>query len=81
MTVSASSLVLHLIAPRVKTVQTVSSAPKKMYAPTVGAYIFFGALEAICTGFTLGAIKCSTKEEAEWVKDTFRRTMIEGLKA
>ena len=49
--------------------------------PTVGAYVFFGALEAICTGFTLGAIKCSTKEEAEWVKDTFRRTMIEGLKA
>jgi AcrR family transcriptional regulator len=49
--------------------------------PTVGAYIFFGALETICTGFTLGAIKCSTKEEAEGVKDTFRNIMLEGLKA
>jgi AcrR family transcriptional regulator len=48
--------------------------------PTVAAYIFFGALETICTGFTLGAIQCSTKEETEKVKDTFRRIVLEGLK-
>ena len=48
---------------------------------TVGAYIFFGALETVCTGFTLGAIKCSTKEEAETVKQTFRQILLEGLKA
>jgi TetR/AcrR family transcriptional regulator, fatty acid metabolism regulator protein len=54
---------------------------KKQIQPTVGAYIFFGAVETVCTGFTLGAIKCSTKEEAETVKETFRQILLEGLKA
>jgi TetR/AcrR family transcriptional regulator, fatty acid metabolism regulator protein len=49
--------------------------------PTVGAYIFFGAIETVCTGFTLGAIRCSTKEEAEVVKQTFKQILLEGLKA
>ncbi len=54
---------------------------KAIVEPTVGAYIFFGAIETVCTGFTLGAIKCSTKEEAETVKATFREILLEGLKA
>ena len=54
---------------------------KSCVQQTVAAYVFFGALETICTGFTLGAIKCSTKEEAEAVKSTFRQIMLEGLKA
>lgn len=54
---------------------------KEDIQPTVGAYVFFGALETICTGFTLGAIRCGTKEEAETVKQTFKQIMLGGLLA
>lgn len=54
---------------------------KESIEPTVGAYVFFGALETICTGFTLGAIRCGTKEEAETVKQTFKQIMLGGLQA
>lgn len=47
--------------------------------PLVGAYTFFGALETVCTGFMLGAIKCNTKEETERVKHTVNRIMLSGM--
>ena len=47
--------------------------------PLVGAYTFFGALETVCTGFMIGAIKCATKEEAERVKFTVTRIMLSGM--
>lgn len=49
--------------------------------PQVGAYIFFGALETICTGFMIGAIRCSTKEEAEQVKKTVNHVILAGMRA
>lgn len=48
--------------------------------PLVGAYVFFGALETVCTGFMLGAISCATKEEAEQVKRTVNTIMLSGMK-
>ena len=45
----------------------------------VGAYIIFGALETICTGFMLGHIRCSTPEEAAVVKHTVELTLLDGL--
>ncbi|MCK6546112.1 TetR/AcrR family transcriptional regulator [Myxococcota bacterium] len=49
--------------------------------PLVAAYMFFGALETICTGFLLKAIPCSTDSEAEAVKRTIREVMLAGLVA
>lgn len=48
-------------------------------SPQVGAYIFFGALETICTGFMLGHIRCSTPEEAQVVKHTVEQVLLLGL--
>lgn len=47
--------------------------------PQVGAYMFFGALETICTGFTLKSIPCSTDEDAERVKRTVKEVMLAGM--
>lgn len=47
--------------------------------PQVAAYLFFGALETICTGFLLKAIPCSTDAEAETVKRTIREVILAGL--
>jgi AcrR family transcriptional regulator len=49
--------------------------------PNVGAYIFFGSLETICTGFMLGTIACGTVEEAARVKETFEHIVLAGMKA
>jgi hypothetical protein len=49
--------------------------------PRVGAYLFFGALEAMCTGFMLGKISCATDADAEHIKETVRRTFLDGLRA
>jgi hypothetical protein len=48
--------------------------------PLVGAYVFFGALETVCTGFMLGTISCATREEAQQVKRTVNRIMLSGMK-
>ena len=45
----------------------------------VAAYMFFGALETICTGFTLGKIPCNDDQDAERLKLTVRRTFLDGL--
>ncbi len=47
----------------------------------VGAYLFFGALETVCTGFMLGKIACATDQDADNIKHTLRRTFLEGLRA
>lgn len=47
--------------------------------PHVGAYVFFGALETICTGFMLRSISCSTDAEAEVVKRTIRAVLLQGM--
>lgn len=48
--------------------------------PQVGAYLFFGALETVCTGFVIGKIKCDTDEEADAIKRTLRRAFLDGLR-
>jgi AcrR family transcriptional regulator len=52
---------------------------KKAIDPLVGAYIFFGALETICTGFTLKAIPCSSEADAERLKKTVTATLLSGM--
>lgn len=47
--------------------------------PQVAAYVFFGALETVCTGFLLGSIACSTKEQAAVVKRTIIEIMLQGM--
>lgn len=47
--------------------------------PRVAAYMFFGALETICTGAMLEAIACRTPEQAEAVKRTVREVMLAGM--
>lgn len=49
--------------------------------PRVAAYMFFGALETICTGAMLKAIDCETPEQAEAVKRTVREVMLAGMRA
>lgn len=49
--------------------------------PRVAAYMFFGALETICTGAMLKTIECGTPAEAEAVKHTVREVMLGGLLA
>ncbi len=49
--------------------------------PRVAAYMFFGALETICTGAMLKAIDCHTLQEAEAVKRTVREVMLAGMLA
>jgi TetR/AcrR family fatty acid metabolism transcriptional regulator len=52
---------------------------KRGLDPQVGAYIFFGALETICTGFMVKSIPCSTDAEAEVVKGTVREIILAGM--
>lgn len=47
--------------------------------PWVMSYLFFGALEAVCTGFLLKAIPCRTEEEADRLKHTVTRTVLSGM--
>jgi hypothetical protein len=54
---------------------------KRTIDPQVGAYIFFGALETICTGFMVKSIPCSTDADADVVKRTVKEIILEGLKA
>lgn len=54
---------------------------KSSLDPRVGAYIFFGALETICTGFMIRAIACASDDEAEVVKRTVREILLAGMKA
>ncbi len=49
--------------------------------PKVAAYMFFGALETICTGAMLKAIRCGTPAEAQIVKTTVREVMLAGMLA
>lgn len=49
--------------------------------PQVGAYIFFGSLETICTGFLIKSIACSTDAEADSVKRTIRDIILAGMMA
>ena len=45
----------------------------------VAAYMFFGALETVCTGFMLNAIACDTPEKTARVKATVNEVMLRGL--
>lgn len=45
----------------------------------VSAYMFFGALETVCTGCMLEAIACGTPQEAARVKATINEVMLRGL--
>ncbi len=47
--------------------------------PYAAAYLFFGALETVCTGFTLGKIPCKTDADAERLKRTVRRALLDGI--
>ena len=47
--------------------------------PLVSAYMFFGALETICTGFMLKTIPCSSPEQAERMKRTVNEVMLLGM--
>ncbi len=49
--------------------------------PMVGAYIFFGALEMVCTGFMLKRIQCSTTEEGSALKLTVYQMLLAGMQA
>jgi AcrR family transcriptional regulator len=57
-----------------------SGQVKKTVDPKVCAYIFFGALETVCTGFMLKAIPVSTDEDAARVKRTVREVLLAGLR-
>ena len=52
---------------------------KRTIDPQVGAYIFFGALETICTGFMVKSIPCSTDAEADVVKRTVKEIILVGM--
>jgi AcrR family transcriptional regulator len=52
---------------------------KRIIDPQVGAYIFFGALETICTGFMVKSIPCSTDAEAEVVKRSVKEIILAGM--
>lgn len=47
--------------------------------PKVAAYTYFGALEATCTGFILGAVDCSTPEATASLKASLRHVVLSGL--
>ncbi len=47
--------------------------------PEVAAYVFFGALETICTGFMLKAIPSGTPADAARVKRTVDEILLAGL--
>lgn len=52
---------------------------KRTIDPQVGAYIFFGALETICTGFMVKSIPCSTDAEAAVVKRSVKEIILAGM--
>ena len=52
---------------------------RKAVDPQVGAFIFFGALETICTGFTMNVIACGTDDEAAKLKRCVEETLLRGL--
>jgi AcrR family transcriptional regulator len=58
-----------------------SGEVKRAIDPQVGAYIFFGSLETICTGFMLKSIVCATDEDAERVKRTVFEIILAGVKS
>jgi TetR/AcrR family transcriptional regulator, fatty acid metabolism regulator protein len=58
-----------------------SGEVKASLDPQITAYMFFGALETICTGFTMKTIPCSTDDEAERVKRTVREIIFSGVRA
>ena len=45
----------------------------------VASLVFFGALETLCTGFTLKVISCDNDEEAESLKRSVRETLLKGM--
>lgn len=45
------------------------------------SFLFFGALETICTGFTLHAIPCATDAEADALKDSVKQVLLRGMVA
>jgi AcrR family transcriptional regulator len=47
--------------------------------PQVGAYIFFGALETVCTGFLLKAIPCASDAEADRLKKSVSAALLLGM--
>ena len=47
--------------------------------PLVGAYLFFGALETVCTGVMLGAIRYDSPEASAAVKRTVEGILIRGM--
>jgi TetR/AcrR family transcriptional regulator, fatty acid metabolism regulator protein len=47
--------------------------------PYAAAYIFFGALETLCTGFMIGKIRCKTDGDAERLKRTLKLSMLNGM--
>jgi len=49
--------------------------------PRAASFIFFGALETICTGFMLEAIPCGTDEEAARLKRAVRQVLLHGMVA
>ena len=45
----------------------------------VGAFIFFGALETICTGFMISVIPCTTDDDATRLKRSVKETILRGM--
>ncbi|MFO0723220.1 MAG: TetR/AcrR family transcriptional regulator [Myxococcota bacterium] len=46
----------------------------------VATYLFFGALETVCTGVMLKKISVKNDAEAEALKKSLRRALLEGIK-
>lgn len=49
------------------------------FEPRTGAFIFFGALETVCTGFALKALPCRTDEDAAALKKTLAAVLFSGM--
>ncbi len=45
----------------------------------VGAFIFFGALETICTGFMINVIPCKDDDDAARLKTSVKETILRGM--
>ncbi|MCC7383526.1 MAG: TetR/AcrR family transcriptional regulator [Deltaproteobacteria bacterium] len=48
--------------------------------PHAAAFLFFGALETLCTGSMIGKIRCRTDQEAERLKRVVRTAVLDGFK-
>ena len=46
----------------------------------VGTYLFFGALETVCTGFMLKKFTVKNEAEAEALKKSVRRALLDGMR-